>query len=412
MGSRLAALLVFAATAWGQVSQPSVRVEVKTDAGPVRDAEVTASGHTVKTGADGVAVVPATTGNVEVTISKEGFFSARASVAVEPSQQAAVEVELQPEKAEEEQVTVYATRTNVRLQDSPLHVEVIGQDEINEELAMRPGDISMMLNEMGGMRVQTTSPGLGAASVRVQGMRGRYTAFLTDGLPLFGQQGAGLGLLQIPPMDLGQLEIIKGNASALYGSSAMAGVVNLISRRPTKEPIREFLFNRSSLGATDGSMFLGSQFTPHWGGTLLAGGFGQEKQDVNGDGWADVAGYGRGVFRPRLFWDNKNGGTAVLTGGFTYENRSGGTTPGSVLPVTGQPYTEALKSARYDLGGNVQWLLGGRYILSTRFAASDQDHRHQFGEDVEKDRHDLLFGEVSLRGTAAKNTWVAGFADQ
>ncbi len=412
MGSRLAALLVFAATAWGQVSQPSVRVEVKTDAGPVRDAEVTASGHTVKTGADGVAVVPATTGNVEVTISKEGFFSAHASVAVEPSQQAAVEVELQPEKAEEEQVTVYATRTNVRLQDSPLHVEVIGQDEINEELAMRPGDISMMLNEMGGMRVQTTSPGLGAASVRVQGMRGRYTAFLTDGLPLFGQQGAGLGLLQIPPMDLGQLEIIKGNASALYGSSAMAGVVNLISRRPTKEPIREFLFNRSSLGATDGSMFLGSQFTPHWGGTLLAGGFGQEKQDVNGDGWADVAGYGRGVFRPRLFWDNKNGGTAVLTGGITYEDRSGGTTPGSVLPVTGQPYREALKSARYDLGGNVQWLLGGRYILSTRFAASDQDHRHQFGEDVEKDRHDLLFGEVSLRGTAAKNTWVAGFADQ
>ena len=412
MGSRLAALLVFAATAWGQVSQPSVRVEVKTDAGPVRDAEVTASGHTVKTGADGVAVVPATTGNVEVTISKEGFFSAHASVAVEPSKQAEVEVELQPEKAEEEQVTVYATRTNVRLQDSPLHVEVIGQDEINEELAMRPGDISMMLNEMGGMRVQTTSPGLGAASVRVQGMRGRYTAFLTDGLPLFGQQGAGLGLLQIPPMDLGQLEIIKGNASALYGSSAMAGVVNLISRRPTKEPIREFLFNRSSLGATDGSMFLGSQFTRHWGGTLLAGGFGQEKQDVNGDGWADVAGYGRGVVRPRLFWDNKNGGTAVLTGGITYENRSGGTTPGSVLPVTMQPYTEALKSARYDLGGNVQWLLGGRYILSTRFAASDQDHRHQFGEDVEKDRHDLLFGEVSLRGTAAKNTWVAGLADQ
>ena len=76
----------------------------------------------------------------------------------------------------------------------------------------------MLLNEMGGMRVQTTSPALGAASVRMQGMLGRYTAFLSDGLPLFGQQGAGLGLLQIPPMDLGQVEVIKGNASALYGS--------------------------------------------------------------------------------------------------------------------------------------------------------------------------------------------------
>ena len=134
----------------------------------------------------------------------------------------------------------------------------------------------MLLNEMGGMRVQTTSPGLGAASVRLQGMRGRYTAFLSDGLPLFGQQGAGLGLLQIPPMDLGQVEVIKGNASALYGSAAMAGVVNLISRRPKAEPIHEFLFNRSSLGETDAAMFLASQFTQHWGASLLGGGYWQE----------------------------------------------------------------------------------------------------------------------------------------
>jgi iron complex outermembrane receptor protein len=267
-------------------------------------------------------VLPAAPGKADVLVTKEGFFSAHASVEVEASQQAEVEVELQPKQTEEQEVTVYATRTDVRMEDSPLHVEVISQDEIGEELVMKPGDISMMLNEMGGMRVQTTSPGLGAASLRMQGMRGRYTAFLSDGLPLFGQQGAGLGLLQIPPMDLGQLEIIKGNASALYGSSAMAGVVNLISRRPTKEPIREFLINRSSLGATDGSTFLASQFTPHWGASLLGGGYGQEKQDVNGDGWADVAGYGRGLIRPRLFWDNKNGGTGFLTGGILYEDRS------------------------------------------------------------------------------------------
>ena len=347
-----------------------------------------------------------------MTVNKEGFFPAHASIMVTAAQPAEVDFELQPRQPEEQEVTVYATRTDVRMEDSPLHVEVISQDEINEELAMRPGDISMMLNEMGGMRVQTTSPGLGAASLRLQGMLGRYTAFLSDGLPLFGQQGAGLGLLQIPPMDLGQLEIIKGNASALYGSSAMAGVVNLISRRPSKEPIREFLINRSSLGATDGSMFLALQLTPHWGASLLAGGYGQQHQDVNGDGWADVAGYGRGLIRPRFFWDDKKGATAFITGGMLYEDRSGGTTARSALPQTGQPYVEALKTARYDLGGVLQWVLRGRYVLTSRFAASDQDHRHQYGNSVEKDRHDLLFGEVALRGTAKKNTWVAGFAAQ
>ena len=405
-------LLLVATTALGQVPQPSIRVSVKSDAGPITDAIVTANGRSVRTGRDGVAVLPAMPGWIEVVVNGEGFFPANTTVDVDASQGAQLEVELQPKKAEEEQITVYATRTDVRLQDSPLHVEVVSTDEINEELGMRPGDIGMLLNEMGGMRVQTTSPGLGASSLRVQGMRGRYTAFLSDGLPLFGQQGAGLGLLQIPPMDLGQVEIIKGNASALYGSSAMAGVVNLISRRPATEPIREFLINRSSLGATDGSMFLGSDLSSHWGATLLGGGYGQTSQDLNGDGWADIASYGRGVVRPRFFWDNKNGGTAVLTTGFTYENRTGGTVAHAVLPETGQPYTEALKTARYDLGGNVQWILGGRYVLSSRFAASDQDHRHQFGEDVEKDRHDLLFGEVALRGTAGKSTYVAGFAEQ
>ena len=128
-------------------------------------------------------------------------------------------------------ITVSATRTGGRLEDQPLRVEVLEREEIEEKMLMTPGDIVMMLNEMGGMRVQATSPSLGAASVRVQGMRGRYTRFLSDGLPLFGEVG-GLGLLQIPPMDLAQVEVIKGVASSLYGAGAMGGVVNLISRQP------------------------------------------------------------------------------------------------------------------------------------------------------------------------------------
>ena len=405
-------LMLLTTAAWAQPPQATVRVEVGSDTGPVPDAEVTVSGHTARTGQDGVAVFPAALGRVDVTVTKESFFPARTSLDVDAAKEWALQIELQPQKEQQEQVTVYATRNDVRLQDSPLHVEVVSQDEINEEIAMRPGDISMLLNEMGGMRVQTTSPALGAASVRVQGMRGRYTAFLSDGLPLFGQQGAGLGLLQIPPMDLGQIEVIKGNASALYGSAAMAGVVNLIARRPAEEPVHEILFNRSSLGETDASMFLASPLTPHWGASLLGGGYWQEQQDLNGDGWADVAGYARGVVRPRFFRDNKKGATALLTGGMIYEDRSGGTISGAVLPATGQRYIEALKTRRYDFGGNVQWVLGGRFVLTTRFSASDQDHRHQFGEDIEKDRHGLLFGELSIKGTAGKNTWVVGVADQ
>ena len=72
---------------------------------------------------------------------------------------------------------------------------------------------------------------IGTSKFRIQGLRGRYTQILSDGLPLYGE-ATGLGPLQIPPMDLGRVEVIKGAASALYGSSALGGVINLISRRP------------------------------------------------------------------------------------------------------------------------------------------------------------------------------------
>ena len=120
---------------------------------------------------------------------------------------------------------------------------------------MRPGNISMILAETGGVRVQVTSPGLGAANVRVQGMRGRYTQLLADGLPLYGGQASSLGLLQIPPSDLGQVEVIKGAASALYGGQALGGIINLISKRPGDAPEGELILNATTRDGQDVSAY-------------------------------------------------------------------------------------------------------------------------------------------------------------
>ena len=295
-------------------------------------------------------------------------------------------------------MTISATRTDKRVEDQPMRVEVLDRDDIEEKQLMTPGDIVMMLNEMGGLRVQATSPSLGAASVRVQGMRGRYTRFLSDGLPLFGEAVGGLGLLQIPPTDLGQVEVIKGVASALYGAGALAGVVDLISRRPGKEPIREALVNRTTRGGTDAVLFAAQPLTNTWSGTLLAGGHWQEKNDVDDDGWADLAGYSRAVVRPRIFWDNHAGRSLFATAGATWERREGGTTPGRVLASTDEPYIESLETTRYDGGVVAQMLVGGQYVLTARSSATRQRHRHVFGDIREDDVHDTFFGEVALRG--------------
>jgi TonB-dependent Receptor Plug Domain len=346
-----------ASTVAAQNPTATIRVQVRASEKPVEDAEVVVAGTTYRTDAAGLTTVTTAPGAVEVTVLKAGFAPATASVQVAAGAVQEVVVELQPQPTVEETVTVVAsTRTDKRLEDQPMRVEVLSRDEIEEKMLMTPGDIVMMLNEMGGMRVQATSPSLGAASVRIQGMRGRYTRVLSDGLPLFGDV-VGLGLLQIPPMDLGQVEVIKGVASALYGAGAMGGVINLLSRRSAAEPAQEFLVNRSTLGATDAVTFLYGPLSRGWSASLLGGGHWQTTTDVNDDAWADLPGYKRGVVRPRVFWDGGNGRTLFATTGFTYEDRDGGTLNGEVLAATGQPYVEALETRRYDAGAVAQFLV-------------------------------------------------------
>jgi outer membrane receptor for ferrienterochelin and colicins len=287
---------------------------------------------------------------------------------------------------------------------------VLDREELEEKIMMTPGDIVMTLNEMGGMRVQATSPALGAASVRIQGMRGRYTRFLADGLPLFGEQVSGLGLLQIPPVDLGQVEVIKGVASALYGGGAMGGVVNLITRRPPNERAGEILLNRSMLGATDVVFWGAAPLTHGWAMSLLAGGHGQQLTDVDDDRWSDLPHYARGVIRPRVFWDGGGGRTFFATVGTTFENRHGGTMPDAAPAVIGHSYVEGLDTLRIDAGASGQALLRGRYVLAARAAYARQNHTHQFGEVTERDRHRTAFGEVSMRSSIGRHTWVAGAA--
>ena len=388
----------------------TIRIEVRAAAKPVEGAEVVVGGGTHRTDTSGTVTVVTAAGTVDVTVVKSGFAPATTSVQVAAGAVQAVVVDLQPRPTVEETVTVVAsTRTDKRLEDQPMRVEVLSREEIEEKMLMTPGDIVMMLNEMGGMRVQATSPSLGAASVRIQGMRGRYTRVLSDGLPLFGDVG-GLGLLQIPPMDLGQVEVIKGVASALYGAGAMGGVINLLSRRPAASPTREFLLNRSTRGATDAVAFLSTPFSRGWSGSLLGGGHWQQTIDVNDDAWADLPRYERAVVRPRVFWDGGGGRTFFATTGFTYEDRTGGTPDGQVLPATGQPYLEALETRRYDAGAVGQFVMKARYMVTARIAVARQRHDHQFGDVSERDRHDTAFGEVAVRGTGARQTWVTGLA--
>lgn len=134
--------------------------------------------------------------SVEMTIVVRRLFFTGATVcasalwttAAVAQEAPAVSADAAPVEEEREDIIVQATRTGRRVQDEPIRIEVLDREEVEEKILMTPGNIAMLVNETPGLRVQVTSPALGAANVRVQGLKGRYTQILADGLPLYGQR--------------------------------------------------------------------------------------------------------------------------------------------------------------------------------------------------------------------------------
>ncbi len=419
LGSGAAALLAVAAPARAQDTLATVRVTVRHEGAPVEGAIVRAlppARAAAQTDARGAAMLRLPAGARALVVERLGFRADTLRLALRAAQDTAVVASLAAQGAEVEAVVVTATRDERRVEDTPLRVEVIDEEEVAEKVAMTPGDIAMMLNETSGLRVQATNPSLGGANVRVQGLRGRYTLMLADGLPLYGGQSGGLGLLQIPPLDLARVEIIKGTASALYGSSALGGVINLVSRRPGDEDAQTALVNRTSRGGTDAVYFGTGPVTARAGYTLLAGAHHQQRGDVDGDGWTDLPGYARVVLRPRLYLDDGAGRTAFVTGGVTAENREGGTLDGRTVPGGGA-YAEALRTRRADVGGLARWVVPAERalhgaIVTVRASAMEQRHAHTFGTVREEDRHRTWFGEAAVAVPRGAVTWIGGAAFQ
>ncbi len=226
-------------------------------------------------------------------------------------------------EAELDEVTVSTTRSTRTIQDIPTRVEVIGGEELDEKGNMKPGDIRMMLSESTGIQTLQTSATSGNSSIRIEGLDGRYTQILKDGFPLYAGFSGGLGLLQTPPLDLKQVEIIKGSSSTLYGGGAIAGLINLISKTPKEERELRFLVNGTSALGLDINGYYGQRFGKI-GFTIFAAYNSNAPYDPAGIGLTAIPKFERYTFNPKLFFylDKK---TDLIFGlNTTVEKRLGG----------------------------------------------------------------------------------------
>ncbi len=304
-------------------------------------------------------------------------------------------------------VVITATRKPTLIQDEPLRVEAVPAEEIEENLTVQPGNLSSLLTELPSVRVQALAPSLGGAGVQLRGMPARDTLVLTDGLPLLGAQPGAFGLLQTPPLDLERVEVIKGAASALYGGSSLGGVLNLVSRAPTSESA--LLANASSWGGEDLGAFLTAHGESRWSGTLMGGVHYQSREDVNGDGWADIPGYRRFTLRPRVWWSDGDGDTTFLTAGLVDEDRTGGTLPGRTI-ADGTSLPVELETHRYDAGLVSHWALSDGRTFTFRASVTSAHLAQTFGPALTPWTQTTAFTEAAWNGSTAGHSWVLGVA--
>lgn len=208
-------------------------------------------------------------------------------------------IALMPGPKKLRETVVSTTRSSKTIADIPTRIEVIKTTALEARNNMNPSDIRLLLNESTGIRIQQTSATTFNSSIRIHGLDGRYTQLLRDGFPIYSGFSNGLSLLQISPLDVRQVEIIKGSSSTLYGGGAISGLVNLISRTPYDKKVTLLLNGTSALGF-DVSAFYAQKFQKV-GATLFASRNSNWPYDPAGNSLTAIPEFERYTFNPALY---------------------------------------------------------------------------------------------------------------
>ena len=305
-------------------------------------------------------------------------------------------------------VVLQSTRSTRTVRKIPTRIEFIGAEELGEKAIMNPTNISMVLRESTGIQMQQTSLSSGSTNIRIQGLDGRYTQLLRDGFPLYGGFSSGLSILQIPPLDLQQFEIIKGSSSTLYGGGAIAGLVNMVSKTPDEEPALDIMLTQTqALGSTANVFY--SKRNEKFGVSLYGSGHYQKAYDPEDDGFSNLPNTTSISFNPKLFYYPSEKTTLWFGLNGTYDDRIGGDITKIENGADGiHQYTEENNSKRVSSQLVYQTQLDSVSSLEFKNSVSFFDRNLTVPDFNFDGKQTNTFTEISYN-TASENTdWIVG----
>lgn len=374
------------------------------------------------------------TGEHLLLASALGYVSFSKSLTISEGQSLTIHIEMVPSAQSLDETVVTGTLKPVSRLESPVPVEVYSPTFLKKNPTASVFDA---LQNVNGVRPQINCNVCNTGDIHINGLEGPYTLVLIDGMPIVSGLGTVYGLTGIPNSLIEQVEIVKGPASSLYGSEAVGGLINIITKNTLSAP--EFFTDGFVTGWGEYNLDIGSKFNlGNKADVLLGVNYFNYNQpiDNNGDNFTDLTLQDRISIFQKWDFERKDSRIFSLAGRFFYEDRWGGEMQYTPAYRGGDDiYGESIYTRRWEVLGKYQLPLEEKLLLSFSYNDHNQnsvygntqylaDQRIGFAQltwDRTLGNHDLLFGSAvrynyyndnTPATPVANNIWIPSYFAQ
>lgn len=356
-----------------------------------------------------------------IIVSAVGFETKELTVDLTTTTNLTINITLNPSTETLEQVVVTGTMKETYISQSPVKVDVITAKFLEKNKTTNLVDAIATVN---GVQQQVDCGVCFTSNIRINGLEGPYTMVLVDGSPIYSNLASVYGLSGIPTALIDRMEIIKGPSSTLYGSEAIAGVINVITKSPSKLP----KLNVDIMGTTHGEHNIevfGTTKQKAFSTTLTGTYFGMHQfLDENKDGFSDIVNIDRLSLFNKWEFNRKSDKRLNLAAKIYYEDRRNGVedfmqgNDYKTLRGSETIYGESIYTNRLELFGTYE--LNTSELMKIDYSLSLHDQDSYYGSDQYKakqnmaytnfiwnkpiNQHDILFGATARYQVYDDNT--------
>ncbi len=345
-------------------------------------------------------------GTWEVEVNHIGFNKYRESITIN-SESLSKDFTLEESSEELEGVVITGTMKEVSKLESPVPVEVYTSKFFK---ANPTPSLFDALQNINGVRPQLNCNVCNTGDIHINGLEGPYTMILIDGMPIVSGLSTVYGLSGIPQALIDRVEIVKGPASTLYGSEAVGGLINIITKRPGNAPI----ISADVFGTTwaEVNADLAAKFSVGKKAQSLLGVnyFNYSNPiDNNNDNFTDVTLQNRISIFNKWSFDRKDNRVFTLAGRYVYEDRWGGEMNWEKKYRGGdEVYGESIYTSRWELMGNYQLPVSEKIFF--QFSANGHDQNSVYGNTPYMADQKIAFGQLTWFKTLGKHDLLTGLA--